>query len=341
MSPDRILKTLMPSTYIRLLAQDFPSHNQLAHGVGIKAEVLPTYARSVTVAQHLQCVRNAISMARNPDWHLRWGQRMAENFHGPVTLAMLTAPSLGKGLEAFIKFIPERVPYHTWRRVNTPQSARFEVTELIDLDITRSTLVEVPLIVMYEYVRIFHLGNFTAAAIELSYEKPRHAAYFSRWFACPIKFDCEQNALVIPHSWLTLENPGYDEFAWRAAIERCDVMRARADTRDTVAEVARLVSEHFDATSATSLPTADEIAASLGISSRTLIRRLREQKATYRSVVDDVQKQRAKSLLANKHYRLHEVASRLGYSDPKNFRRAFKRWFGITPSAYRNKLDRR
>jgi len=340
MDPDRILKTLMPNTYVKLLAQDFPDHEHLAHGVGIEPGELETYSRSITVAQHLQCVRNAIAMSNEPDWHLRWGQRMAENFHGHVTLAMLAAPTLGDGLDALVKYIPGRVPYHAWRRANGREYSRYEVAELVDLDVTRCTLVEVPLIVMYEYVRIYQPGSIASAAIELTYGPPRHAPYFSRWFDCPVKFNCTQNALVVPHTWLALKSLDFDETAWHNAIARCEAIRPTDAEPGAVAQVSRLINEHFEANTAKPVPTMEEIATSLRLSSRTLIRRLRENDTTYRQIVDEILKKRASDMMAGDRYKLHEIATRLGYADPKNFRRAFKRWYGMTPTRYRDEIAR-
>jgi len=338
MDQDHLLKTLMPNTYVKLLAQVFPDHEHLAHGVGIPAAELGSYSRSITVAQHLQCVRNAIAMAKEADWHLRWGKRMAENFHGPVTLAMLAAPTLGDGLDAFIKYIPGRVPYHAWRRVSAGAHCRFEVAERIDLDVTRCALVEVPLIVMYEYVRIYQPDTFDGATVELTYDTPRHAQFFPRWFACPIKFGCRQNALVIPRTWLQLKSLDYDETAWRTARARCESIHPRDGEPDAVAQVRRLINEHFEADTARSVPTVEEIASGLCISSRTLIRRLREMDTTFRKVVDNALKKRACDMIADDRYRLHEIATRLGYCDPKSFLRAFRRWYGVTPTEFRRRF---
>ena len=48
---------------------------------------------------------------------------------------------------------------------------------------------------------------------------------------------------------------------------------------------------------------------------------------------------RAKELLANEDYRIYDVAHELGFQDPASFGRSFKRWFGMTPGAYRSALD--
>ncbi len=115
MNLSELKRTLMPNTYVRLLTQEFSDLAAVTAGTGIPAENLADYPHPITVAQHLRCIANILPLRRSPDWHLQWGKRMAENFHGPVTLACLTAPTLGDGLDVLVKYMPSRVPYLDWR----------------------------------------------------------------------------------------------------------------------------------------------------------------------------------------------------------------------------------
>lgn len=79
----------------------------------------------------------------------------------------------------------------------------------------------------------------------------------------------------------------------------------------------------------------DTLACRLAISSRTLQRRLREQGTTWRAEVDDMRHQQALDLLRDTELPVRSVAARLGYTDARALRRAFHRWTGQTPDAYR------
>ena len=153
MKQAKLERVLMPNTYVKHVAQEFADHERLTTGSGIAADALLTYAEPVSVAQHLQIIRNALDLAGRPDWYFAWGRRMAEHFHGPITNAWLSAPTLGAGLDTFLKFIPGRVPYHRWSGYGEGDDFVCEVQELIDLGTVRVTLVEIPLLVMHEYVR--------------------------------------------------------------------------------------------------------------------------------------------------------------------------------------------
>ncbi len=78
-----------------------------------------------------------------------------------------------------------------------------------------------------------------------------------------------------------------------------------------------------------------EIARGLGMSARTLARRLEAVGTTYAAVLDDTRRALALTLLGDRQLAIYEIAFLLGYSEPSTFHRAFRRWTGETPDAWR------
>jgi len=85
-------------------------------------------------------------------------------------------------------------------------------------------------------------------------------------------------------------------------------------------------------------PTLENVANSMGISSRTLQRRLANSGLTFTQVIDEARFVTARQLLA-KHYKLADIAIQLGYADAGSFTRAFERWTGMTPQKYRSQFS--
>lgn len=83
------------------------------------------------------------------------------------------------------------------------------------------------------------------------------------------------------------------------------------------------------------LPTIQQIASEMALSSRSLQRRLREESTSFAEVVDDLRHQKAQLLLRDPNLAVYEVGYLLGYSDPSTFHRAFRRWQGTSPSQFR------
>ncbi|WP_309645815.1 helix-turn-helix transcriptional regulator [Phenylobacterium sp.] len=82
-------------------------------------------------------------------------------------------------------------------------------------------------------------------------------------------------------------------------------------------------------------PTFACVAAKLVVSHRTLRRRLKAEGTSYSKLLAMVRLEAARRCLANDNLTIDEIAYQLGYTEPTNFRHAFRRWTGQPPSAYR------
>lgn len=82
-------------------------------------------------------------------------------------------------------------------------------------------------------------------------------------------------------------------------------------------------------------PRREHVAELLCVSERTLQRRLSEEGTSFAELVDAVRREVAERLLAQSQLSVTEMAYELGFSDPSNFYRACKRWFGCSPSEFR------
>jgi AraC-like DNA-binding protein len=82
-------------------------------------------------------------------------------------------------------------------------------------------------------------------------------------------------------------------------------------------------------------PSESSIAQELNITERTLQRKLKDANFCFRDLLSDTRKELACQHLLNAELSINEIAFILGYAEETNFTRAFKRWTGETPSAYR------
>ena len=82
-------------------------------------------------------------------------------------------------------------------------------------------------------------------------------------------------------------------------------------------------------------PTADEMASRLGLSLRTLHRRLARDGLSYQAVIDDLRRSVAIEFLENTRLSIDQVAGRVGFSDATSFRKAFRKWTRHPPTYYR------
>ena len=168
--------------------------------------------------------------------------------------------------------------------------------------------------------------------VEFRHAKPRDASEHERVFGAPVRFGQERNALVLDRGDLELPIETADS-ALLKALTRCsrEAVGEREPARDLAHRVRELIASRLPAGD----PAMDGVARELGMSARTLARRLEEVGVSYRELVEDLRHRLARRYLREERMRMGQVAYMLGYSDVTAFNHAFRRWTGSAPSEYR------
>jgi len=160
-------------------------------------------------------------------------------------------------------------------------------------------------------------------------------ALFSDYFRCPVHFNVHQNYLLFSASDLNIATVKADERIHQYLMERMDEEKrgisANADT--LISELHGMIRESLPS----GIPGIVQLAEHLGMSTRTLKRRLGEKSLTYRELVQGIQRRQAMNFLTNTQQTVSEIAFLTGFSEQSAFNRAFRRWTGKSPSDYRNK----
>ena len=174
--------------------------------------------------------------------------------------------------------------------------------------------------------------DFTPLAVHISHPAPDDVSAFEAHFRCPIHFGAQRDALEVSHDRLRRPNRLGDTSISRFFDTHLDGALAHLPEdmglgRRLRAEIAPALSE--------GVPRLPRLAARLGMSGRTLQRRLGEAGLSYRDLVDEARKELADRLLRKTDYGLAEIAFLTGFSEQSAFHRAFKRWAGQTPRSYR------
>ncbi len=326
----------MPITYGRHLARRFDLERLFA-GTGLGHEALQDPDYRITVGQALTYARNALDLAADPAWYYEWAGSLAGHFHGPTTIALASAPTLGHGLDAFLRYFPSRIPYMHMQGRQEGEHFFAELYPLIDLGAVKPFLVETPVVLLQNHLETVYGVDLSQAVLELDYPATAHADRCRAYFPFPVRFATARNALVIPAAWRALRNLGHVESTWDHALAQCKATMASSVERETLGRVrANLASEFEREDRLRPLPTLDEVAASMHVTSRTLIRRLRSLGTSYREATDEFLRARARELLANDQMKIKQVAAALGFDSPANFGKAFKRWYGVSPGNFRS-----
>lgn len=177
--------------------------------------------------------------------------------------------------------------------------------------------------------------TFAPTAVHFSHAAPVDTSDHQSNFRCPVIFGSDKDGLEISNELLFAGNRLGDQavstfFDNHLDSELADMLdESRIDHR-----VARQITQALSE----GVPSINDIARQLGMSSRTLQRRLSDEGLVYQELVDDTRRDLAVRLLKKNEYSLAEIAFLTGYAEQSTFTRAFKRWHGQTPTGFRRAM---
>ena len=160
----------------------------------------------------------------------------------------------------------------------------------------------------------------------------RERADTGKLFQAPIHYDQHYTELCFNADWLQYP-VRQDAFSLREFLQQAptNLLVKYRDQAVLSERLRRYVRRHLD----TRVPSLNEVAAELCVTPQTLRRRLRDEGEGYQTIKDEVRRDAALHLLSQPDLSLVEIANRTGFSEPSTFHRAFKKWTGLAPQAYR------
>ena len=193
---------------------------------------------------------------------------------------------------------------------------------------------EYDLITLLSFFRWVINRDLRPLALELRFPPPADVQPYRDAFKCPLRFNAPVNALLFARADVTLPLPTANvELAGvheRIASEHLQ----RLDPAQTCHRTRAVIIRHLQ----DGEPRRPKIAAILGMSERTLQRRLTAEGTSFQLLLDDTRRELGRHYLGQKNVSLADVAYLLGFSNQSSFFRASRRWFGSSPRHYRVQL---
>lgn len=260
---------------------------------------------------------------------LKLGQKLLLTAHGLLGYAVISSENLGAVMKLLQRYFCTRT------RLLAPSFDMGEAGgvlvfhEMMDLGDIRRTYLEV-IIASVVSAMHFVLGEaVNRCRLELPYSRPDYGRSYAALLGLPASFGELNLALTIPAEVLAKPFPMADIASRQQAAAKCEeeLQRLEAD-QDMEARVRQQLMQ-----AEVNLPGVEELATRFHMTSRTLRRRLQALQTSYQAILDDVRRLRALRYLACQHS-VQQVAWLLGYADPSNFSRAFRKWTGVSPSVY-------
>lgn len=301
----------------------------------ISPELLQLQGERIGLENYLNLYRLAVERSSDPDMGLYVGHIMY--FSGMNLHLYMT--TLCRNLKEYFNLIPSTLQLHgdTGRVLIHPEGEliRLEWHPLEERTRGWRPLTDEMLKLSADIVSGICALPLPVRSAEFSYPAPDDTRALKRAFGPNLKFGCEVSCLYFPRE--SLRYPLIDlEFElspdfWAGPQAVFGEPEAQDPfIRDTRAAIRR------------ALPggelTVDSLAAELGISRRTLQRRLSRFDLSFKQILQDVRQQLSHRYLDDPRLAITEIALLLGYSDQASFSNAFKIWFGCAPTEHRQRL---
>jgi AraC-like DNA-binding protein len=173
--------------------------------------------------------------------------------------------------------------------------------------------------------------RFPSTAMYFPYTAPRHADTYTRVFGCPVEFSSDVMEWHFDAGVLGRPCQNADAVTSNICQDFCEqIVHAGEGQSRLQQDIRRLCLLRRDRSI-----TAKTAASELGLSLRTLYRRLSNEGVTFQHLHNETWRAIAIEYLKNTSLPIDEIAYRCGYSDASNFRKAFRRWTGSAPSFFR------
>jgi len=314
-----------------LIGLDIPA-TKFCRDLGIDAAILNSPHDRISELDYAALMQMARSSSDIPDLALQIGERFLPSALGIYGFSMITADSMRE-------------------IVKRSQKYQHHISNSLKIDISRnennyeiSFVIDAPTSEITDFIMDFSMAqslnatrwilgnkNMQPVAVYLTRPKPENLTDYEKFFQCPLHFNHSTNILAV--SKQDFERPSPSRNKQLDEINEYELQRIVASSGEQ--SLSQLVKEQIISLFHTGDVSMETIARYFNISERTLLRRLKEEGFTFLELVDQTRKFLAKHHIEKTESSFQEITFALGFKDSSTFYRAFKRWYGQTPSQFR------
>lgn len=330
----------IPSNYSRIIGRelelqmrDLPKllkFSQLSPEQFLQEDIL------LTTRQQIQILNNALQLSPHVDFGLRLGRHLTPATHGAMGFLVNSSPNLLMALQAFQAFVPTRMSFARLNFKSQQDWVECEISfeTVLSEEVYRS-LLECCLMVFVACAEFIIGRPLHDAQMSFSFSKPLYHDVYKVYFAGNYQFSAPYSSIKIPLETCYIPNASANHDNYVLAMRQCEVMLSQLKSHkcSTTYQLQKMMLSQPLGTL-----SEEDAAAALFISKRTLARHLAKEGSSYMDIREKLLSEQASHYLCNSAMSVEAIASLLNYHDSANFRRAFKRWFKVSPKEYRQKL---
>jgi AraC-like DNA-binding protein len=321
------------------LAQRFAEYRialpALLRRAGLPAGLFQQEKVYLTTAQVFALWRSVGEMSSDPAIGLKLGATPRFEPQHPAAIAVICSRSFGDALQRMARYkkltCPEEIRIHKKAQETSVEFVWLEAREApcdVMVDLVMSWISGVG--------RRGTDGQIKPLRLELT-RPAKHRELLESHFNCSVRFKAQRNALVFRSSDLDLPFVTYNEELLAMIGPQ---LESELKSRNGSVNVGDQVKDTLRRLLAGKRPALQDVAQELGMSARTLQRRLTDAGITFQLLVEETRRELARHYLKQSTVELSEAAFLLGFEDVNSFFRAFHVWEGTSPGEWRARVPR-
>ena len=262
------------------------------------------------------------------------GSQLKPEHVGAIGHAVVNAPSVKTAIDIMVEYI---VTYSHFAKINIESKAD---TIEIQYDISEHTILhkkqdaEFAISAIYRMLSLCAGKELKLAFVCFEHDKPQSLAQYKAIFNCPVSFNAKSSTLSIYSTELNLAADNRDSRLFDIIVKylaEVKLLREKCDFKDKLSNL--IVSQL-----STGKVSVNYMSELLGMSVRTLQRKLDDNGLDFSQLLNNIRYQLALVYLRNMELSLSDISFKLGFQESSSFSRAFKRWASKTPKDYRDSI---
>ncbi len=333
---DPLVPVNIPATMVRLGTEQGINTDVLLKNTGISPELLANPSARLSYQQIILLTGNLVKHYPSPTLGLDLGKAININQFGMLGYAILSCENIRSALNLGQKYHYLVDPAFTFEMVDQGDTTALRFTSHLPSDLFFRLACDI-FLSLFATLGRFLTGNpeLDAVEVHLNHPQPDYIDAYKEISSAVFLFDQPRTEIIIDSKLLDTPLAMADQATAAMAEQQCaDILERMGPKEGLVAKVRRIL-----LSSPGNFLSVDEVASQLATSTRTLSRGLQDVGTSYQRILDEVRKEMSIEYLRNSNLPIEEVAALIGYSDPSNFRKAFRRWTSHAPSYYREERN--
>jgi AraC-like DNA-binding protein len=283
-------------------------------------------------ADHFFALHEMLDLALGPGFSVRVGQQMKIDDYGVLGLSWRTCSKAGEifeRCERYFKLLSNTYVFKVKKEGEISKVYLLRDAYRRGVELSNEATFSATVVVLQSMTET----DIAPISVSFKHGPPGNLKSYQDAFKCPIHFNQDHYYIAYRTQDLETRTAKADISINKFLVERVEeeTKGIEISSSKIAADVEHLIADALPG----GIPSINQIGKHMGISNRTLTRRLSESGISFRVLVKQTQEKISKDLLKNSSDTVSEIAFQTGFSEQSAFSRAFKQWTGLSPIEYR------